>query len=361
MRTLYVIWFLIVLCVNSTLAQDWQCPINADRTTAWRGVDSLALLRYPNGTYLYALGESFKGLPEAQNAAKAELVKNISGRITFMLKKVQKGELAHEASELSQTAHFDQMPLLHSDHDLVCKGGSGWIAESHIRLQDYSDILKRAYQDSAELFRVNAEQALIAKDAKSFASSWTRAKRLHPTLVSRGLFLVAILADASRGQSVDIAAVLDKTSYPPFFKDAELWQKVMAERESRLRDASVTLAPESSARPFSAPVANMLSAKGVLLKDVGKGATYTLALKGQELAHESAYGSVWTCTVQGSAELTDPKGTVLGKAKLRDESWKDFASGDSTEACNKAWTKMGNSDELAQILMPLFGSFVPVD
>jgi len=351
---------LLTFTVANFASDAWQCPAKADRGSAFKAVDSLTQLRYQDGPFISALGESFQSPIEAQSNAKTELVKKISSKITVTIQKATQHGIVDESSQLIQSAHFDQMALLHSDADLVCTGANAWIAESHLRLQDYSDILKRAYEDSAALFRANAEQALKASDTKAFTSSWVRAKHLQPVVAARGLYLVAILADATRGQSVDISAQLDKTSFPPFFKDMGLWQNVLTEREKRLRSASISLAPQSSAKPFSATVASILSRKGIVLQGASK-ATYSLALSGEESAFESAYGSVWTCKVRGTAELLTPKGMSVGKVPLRDDAWKDFASADSSAACTKAWAKMSESDELSALLLSLFTSIVPVD
>jgi len=351
--------FTLVFTVAGAFGEGWECPAKGDKTYIWKALDSLKQMRYPNGPYITALGESSVGLGQAMEAARLELTKKISGEITFRLQSVKKGAFAEEASELVQTAHFDQVSLLHSDEDLVCNAGSSWVAEAHLRLQDYADILKRAYQDSASSFRVNAQQALKAKDVKSFTTSWQRAKRLQPLVATQGLYLTALLADASRGMSVDLTQVLDKTPFPPFFEDMKLWESVGAERENRLRAASIGVNASPGAQGYSADVANLLSSKGIVL--TGTGASFHLNLDGSESGFESAYGSIWTCNVQGSADLIGPGKKSLGKVKLRDETWKDYASGDSTEACTKAWRKMGESEELGELLIPLFGSIVPLD
>ena len=339
--------------------ESWKCPAGLDRDGIWSALQGQVELRYRSGPYLTSLGESGNGPTDAQEAARLALVKAVSGKITYTLQRLQKGSLAQEASSLTQSANFDQLALLHADPDLLCNANGNWIAEAHLRVEDYSGYLKNLYRDSAEHFRASVAQALKTDDVQAFTVSWRKAKRLHPAMVQKGLYLGSLLADASRGGSVDISAVLDKESFPEFNQDMALWQKMLAKRGDYMNAASVTLGESPTASGYSAAAIDVLNRRNIAHGSAKS--PYVLRLTGQESCEESAYGSLWGCEVSGTAELVSALGKTIGKVDLRDESWKEFAPRDSALACSKAWKKMAASDELAQKLLTLFESVLPLE
>lgn len=358
-------WFVALALSAVTLwAEGWECTSDLNHNRAWRALDSLTDLRYPQGQFLWVLGESNRSVGEAQQVARLELVKRIAGKVKIELERGKVGKLKNESEHIKETANFDQMALLHNDADLVCQSKQAWIAEAHLRLEDYAILLKRAYEDSATVFRNRIATALQAKDPQTFASAWIRAKSLQNVVAERGLYLSALLADASRGYPVNISAEQGKAPFPPFVQDMQQWDRVQAAREQRLQQASVSLQLGAGATLLGTHVRNSLSSLGVVLKEgkEGQNSVYKLRLQGEELGFESSYGSIWNCEVKGTLELLNAKNKPIGnKVNLQDEEWKDYAPRDSTRACQKAWAKMAESETLIEKMRTLFRSIAPID
>ncbi len=359
------LWILAFALSAVTLwAEGWECPSDLNHNRAWRALDSLTDLRYPQGQFLWVLGESNRSVGDAQQVARMELVKRIAGKVKIELEKGKVGGLKSEAEHIRETANFDQMALLHNDADLICASKQSWIAEAHLRLEDYAILLKRAYEDSATVFRNRLQTALQAKDPQTFASAWLRAKSLQGVVAERGLYLSALLADASRGYPVDISAELGKAPFPPFVQDMQLWDRVQAAREQRLQQASVSLQLGPGATLLATPVRNALLSLGVVFKEgkEGQNTVYKLRLQGDESGFESSYGSIWSCEVKGNLELLNAKNKPVGnKVPLQDEEWRETALRDSTLACQKAWGKMAESESFLEMIRTFFRSIAPID
>ena len=348
-----------VLCVMCLASAAELCPAGLSQLQAQARLDSATVLRYTPGVYAIALGESRASLTEAKNNAKLELVKLLNSQITSVLHVIEKNGAAQWAqTETKVESSFDQMPLLRSDPDLVCQGAQGFIAEAHLKLEDYLMPLKMAYEDSAKPFRASLEQALAAKDKERFNAAYTRAARLQKAVVSRGKYLMAVLAEASRGQSMDIAAVLQKNPLPEFERDMAMWDKVSASKEAKVGAIQVGIVNNSSASHFTPPLTDALANMGVAVAS-GKIVDYQLILDEKESGYEGNFGGVFTCEVEAKVELRNAKGKVLGSKPLRSKDWKLASVGDSSEVCGEAWAKV-DPGTVEQLLKPLLGAYVPI-
>jgi hypothetical protein len=354
--TLKVIYLLALLPIFATAE---LCPeANLTQTGAQSRLDSATVLLYSPGVYAVAYGSSPKDLTEAKNKAKLELIKQLNSRITFVLQVIdssKKGEWSQE--KVAVEASFDQMPLVRSDANLVCKGGNLYWAEAHLKMDDYVVPLKQSYEDSAQVFRVAIQQAMDAKDKAHFNTAWTRASRMHKSVVASGKYLMAVLAEASRGRSYDISAVLDKGPFPPFIADMKLWQLAVGKKETNVNNVQLAIVPQGPVARILPLLTTSLAGMGITVS-AANDSEYKLTLSATESGYDGAYGGLFTCEVTAPVELR-AKNKSLGKKILRSGDWKVTAADDSTVVCDEAWSKV-TPEQLEKQIKPFLGSYLPL-
>lgn len=353
----------IVTILLSLAFATWAAPLCESALTqleATHRLDSATSIRYTPGVYATEMGTSSKSTVDAQRAARMRLVEKLNSRIQQVMEVIDQKQGSKSKTTTKVTSSFDQSPLLRSDADLVCKGDKLYFAEAHLKMADYIAPLRRQYEDSAKVFRTALAQATKAREAKDEAreqTNWTRASRLYDYILTQGRYLLALLAESSRGESYDIAAVLDASPFPEFTGDLALWDKAVSEKESKVNALTFRLHKISGSNAVLPVLTSALANMGLTV-DTATDA-YELRIQGIESGYEGSFGGVYRCDVEIKAELRNSQNKVLGVRTLRDKTWKISTVGDSTEVCEEVWSGM-ESSILERELKPLLKAYIPV-